>query len=207
MEKASKRTNGRRVGVKEPHPLETDSVRHESATLDSAHHSEPKRPWVAAEVWPVAWRRSTGVVTATKWATSEVVYKFEAADKWVDGFFSADSKALMVCLGNWIGSVEPVLVFLTTLKPLPAPRGSIGGGVVLDTSGGTACFRLDGILGGVATGTPTLGADDEVKFPFFWCSKDRTWDRFEFSLQIVKIKWRTCWRWSTCLSYRWRRRG
>ena len=44
MEKASKRTNGRRVGVKEPHPPETDSVRHESATLDSAHHSEPKRP-------------------------------------------------------------------------------------------------------------------------------------------------------------------
>ena len=43
-EKALKRTNGRRVGVKEPHPPETDSVRHESATLDSAHHSEPKRP-------------------------------------------------------------------------------------------------------------------------------------------------------------------
>ena len=61
-----------------------------------------------------------------------------------------------------------MLVFLTTLKPLPAPRGSIGGGgVVLDTSGGTACFTLDGILGGVATGTPTLGADDEkLNFPF-----------------------------------------
>ena len=44
MEKASKRTNGRREGVKEPHPPETDSVRHKSATLDSAHHSEPKRP-------------------------------------------------------------------------------------------------------------------------------------------------------------------
>ena len=43
-EKASKRTNGRRVGVKEPHPPETNSVRHESATLDSAHRSEPKRP-------------------------------------------------------------------------------------------------------------------------------------------------------------------
>ena len=43
-EKASKHTNGLQVGVKEPHPPETDSVRHESATLDSAHHSEPKRP-------------------------------------------------------------------------------------------------------------------------------------------------------------------
>ena len=44
MEKASKHTNGRREGVKEPHPPETDSVRHDSATLDSAHRSEPKRP-------------------------------------------------------------------------------------------------------------------------------------------------------------------
>ena len=44
MEKASKRTNGRRVGVTEPRPSETDSVRHISATFDSAHHLEPKRP-------------------------------------------------------------------------------------------------------------------------------------------------------------------